>query len=465
MRLLLITLLILHSIPLNNANSIYEFSQPQLLILRNHSVKTWVEKGPLDPNRTDVRFLFHSSQFGFKNPNFIQNVSEFLMDNAFSTFHLISKATDDILENSENFSNFPEKPTLWIIDFQSKDYAKIFPQFEIRHQSCDEFEFFEKFGKNRYFQKFDLLLLETYSECGWKFYEKISKKSDFISRILSWQWKFFDIVLFESDETTDFTYSPNPEYREEFLQLENIKKQRYFQNDYMDALHQTAWICSIFLFFGEILAVLIVSFRWMSWENADRDNIYFSLRRIFFIYMTKSKPMKKGQFYLLFAHFCHIVTFMHYQPNWIYFFRQVMNLEMVYNLAKYFVEDSREVIWPLIVANEIFDMFRVLLFRTTEHLPFELQMLKICQTLHDFVLLNQYPQFSVLIWLLVILSLQIDSFSAYFHYPPLTWTVPIFDIAPTEVPKNRYMIYSRHVAAAFALFIFWLYLCFLRGDI
>ncbi|ULT92129.1 hypothetical protein L3Y34_009684 [Caenorhabditis briggsae] len=272
MRFLLITLLILYNLPLTNTTSIYEFSQPEYRIGKNHTVQIWEEIGTPDPNRTDVRFLFHSSKFGFKNPNFIQNVSDFLMDNAFSTFNLIADATDDILENSEHFSNFSEKSTLWIVDFQSKDYVKIFPQFEIRQLSCDEFGSFENFRDNRYFQKFDLLLLETNSQCGLSIHEEISKKSDFILQSLAknidlllleiysfcglkiqeeflqnsdfilqnlaLKWKFYDIILLETVETTNYTYSPYPEYREELLNLEKMKKQRYFQNIYIDALHE-----------------------------------------------------------------------------------------------------------------------------------------------------------------------------------------------------------------------------------
>ncbi|PIC30092.1 hypothetical protein B9Z55_021452 [Caenorhabditis nigoni] len=466
MRLLLITLLILHNLPLKNANSIYEFSLPEMEIEKDQVMKIWLEKGHPDPNRTDVRFLFYSTKFGFKNPNFIRNVSEFLMDNDFNTFNLFPEATDKILETSENFPELSEKPTLWIIDFQSKDYAKIFPQFELRQLSCDEFEFLEKFRKYRNFQKFDLLLLETHTKCGSKFLGNIwEKKLKLISILMVWNWRFHDIVLLETDETTDYTYYPNPEYQEEFLSLENIKRQRYFQNIYIDALHETARICSNWLFFLEILVLLWIALKWRVWENVERYNIYYSLRRIFCIFITKSKPMENGHLYLLFAHFLHIVTFMNYQPNWIFFFRQVMNLEMVYKLARYFVNDSREVNWPLIMNSEIFDMYRVLLFRTTEYLPFELQMLKILQTLEHFVLLNQYPDLNLLIWLLGIFSLQLLSFFLYFLYPPLTWTVPILDIAPTRVRKNRYMIYSRHVAVAFVLLVFKLYLSLLRGEI
>ncbi|PIC30088.1 hypothetical protein B9Z55_021448 [Caenorhabditis nigoni] len=236
MRLLLVILLILHNLPLKNANSIYEFSQPELKLGKNHNAQIWEEIGSPDPNHTDIRFLFHSSKFGFKNPNFIRNVSDFLlMDNAFSTFNLISDATDDILENSENYSIFSEKPILWIIDFQTRDYAEIFPQFEIRHLSCDEFDFY---GKNRYFQSCDLLLLETNSECGLKIHKEISKNSDFILQSLSLKWKFYDIILMETAETTNYTYSPYPEYREELRNLENMKRQRYFQNAYTDRLHE-----------------------------------------------------------------------------------------------------------------------------------------------------------------------------------------------------------------------------------
>ncbi|PIC30071.1 hypothetical protein B9Z55_021437 [Caenorhabditis nigoni] len=233
MRLLLTTLLILYNLPLTNTTSIYEFSQPEYRIGKNHTVKIWKEIGTPDLNRTDTRFLFHSSKFGFKNPNFIQNVSDFLMDNEFSTFHLITDAIDDILENSERISNFSEKPTLWIIDFQTRDYAKIFPQFEIRQLSCDEFGEFETFRENRYFQKFDLLLLETGSQCGLKIQEEISKNSDFILQSLALKWKFYDIILMETAETTNYTYSPYPEYREELRNLENMKRQRYFQNIYI----------------------------------------------------------------------------------------------------------------------------------------------------------------------------------------------------------------------------------------
>ncbi|PIC30079.1 hypothetical protein B9Z55_021444 [Caenorhabditis nigoni] len=125
MRLLLVILLILHTLPLKNANSIYDSNQPELQIGKNHNAQIKNETGIPDPNRNDTRILFYSSKFGFKNPNLIRNVSEFLKDNEFSTFNLIADATDDILENSENYSNFSQKPTLWIIDSQWRDYAKV----------------------------------------------------------------------------------------------------------------------------------------------------------------------------------------------------------------------------------------------------------------------------------------------------------------------------------------------------
>ncbi|PIC30093.1 hypothetical protein B9Z55_021453 [Caenorhabditis nigoni] len=443
MRLLLITLIILHNLPLKNANSIYEVIQPEPRIAKRDQ-KMWVETGTPDPNRTDIRFLFHSSIYGFKNPKFIQNISDFLLDNEFSTFNFVKEATNDILENSENFSNFPEKPTLWIIDFQSKDYAKIFPQFEIRQQSCDEFEFFENFGKNRYFQKFDLFLLETYSPCGLKFYNGISKKIEFMSRTLSRRWKFFDVV-FEADETTDYTYSPDPEYREELSNLKNMKRQRYFQNKYMNALHELAWICPFLYVPAEFFAVLFVAFRWVWWGSADEDNVYYVLRRCFDVFVI-SDAVRKVHVYLFIAHFAQIGVYLVSQRNWNYFFQQLMAFEMVYTVGKYIVDDSRKIVWPLILASEILELSHALKFRTTEFLPFELQMLKILRTLHDFILLNQYPQFSVLIWLIVIAYLQIFSFVFYFRFPPLTWTVPILDIAPTHVPKNPKMIYTRYVA-------------------
>ncbi|PIC30090.1 hypothetical protein B9Z55_021450 [Caenorhabditis nigoni] len=454
MRLLLITLLILHNLPLKNANSIYEFSLPELKTAQNHNVKIWNEIGLLDPNHTDIRFLFHSSKFGFKNPNFIQNVTEsLLMDNAFSTFNIIADATEDILENTEHFSNFSEKPTLWIIDFQSKDYAKIFPQFDIRQLSCDEFDFY---GKNRYFENFDLFLLETNSECGLKIHEEISKNSDFILQSLASKWKFYDIILLETAETTNNTYSPYPEYREELRNLENIKRQRYFQNIHIDKLQEMFRTLSENAFGIEIQLMIRLSNRFAFREDMDRFNVFYALRKLFYFFISNSKiPGFFPQLVPVAVYCIHIFTFLPIQQNRNNAFLQLMILEGIYIAAKYTVDDTRSVIWPFILVNEIVDLFTVFEYRTTEYLAFELQLVKILQTFYHFILLNQYPQFSLLIWLTVISTLQLLSFFLYFFFPPLTWTVPILDIAPIFGRKNRYMIYTRYVAAGFVLLIFW----------
>ncbi|PIC30078.1 hypothetical protein B9Z55_021443 [Caenorhabditis nigoni] len=452
MRLLLVILLILHNLPLKSATSIYEFSLPELQIGKNHDVQIRDEFGLLDLNHTDIRFLFHSSKFGFKNPNFIRNVSEFLLDNEFSTYNLIADATDDILENSENSSYISEKPTLWIIDFQTRDYAKIFPQFDVRQLSCDEFDFY---GKNRYFQNFDLLLLETYSECGLKIQKEFSKKWDFILNSLARKWKFYDIILMETAETTNYTYSPYPEYREELSKLENMKRQRYFQNVYIDALQEMfrAWSDQWHSIEMQVVQPLFCG--WMGRLDAHRFNVFYSLRKLFYFVITHTKLPKWPRCAHLPFYILHIIGFLPYPRNRINVTRQLMILEFIYIVAKYTVDDIRSVIWPFILVNEIIDLFSIFEYRTTEHLSFLQQLVKILQTFHHFLLLNQYPDFYILIWLLVIASLQIVSFFLYFFFPPLTWTVPILDIAPTQAPKNQDMIYSRYGALVFVLFSCW----------
>ncbi|UMM37891.1 hypothetical protein L5515_009512 [Caenorhabditis briggsae] len=134
------------------------------------------------------------------------------------------------------------------------------------------------------------------------------------------------------------------------------------------------------------------------------------------------------QFFTFYSYSSIIVVHLLLQRNRSRFFRQLIILEIIYKIAKYTVDDTRKVIWPFILANEIFDQLQVSWFLTTECLPFELQLVKILQTFEHFVLLNQYPDFSILIWLLVIVSLQLFTFYLYFRDPPLTWTVPIFDI-------------------------------------
>ncbi|PIC30077.1 hypothetical protein B9Z55_021442 [Caenorhabditis nigoni] len=452
MRLLLVILLILHNLPLKNAYSIYDYSLPELKIENNHTVKIWNEIGLLDPNHTDIRFLFHSSQFGFRNPNFIQNVSDFLlMDNAFSTFNLISDATDDILENSANFSNFSKKTSLWIIDFQSQDYVKIFPQFEIRQLSCDEFDFY---GKNRYFQEFDLLLLETYSPCGLKIHEEISKNSDSILQNLASKWKFYDIILLETAETRNYTYSPYPEYRKELRNLENMKKQRYFQNNvHIDEFHQLfrRWPKATF---GLEMQLLIRLLHGWGPEDITRINVIYPLRRLFYFVITNSKiPEFSPQ--LMPLPFCVILVFgfLILPPTRVNVVRQLMLLELIYIVAKYTVDDTRSVIWPFLLVHEIWDVVTVFKYRTTQYLPFGLQLWKMHETFYHFILLNQYPDFYILIWLTVIASLQIVSFSLYFLFPPLTWTVPILDIAPTEAPRDPFSHYTRYMAIGTILLI------------
>ncbi|CAO4381803.1 unnamed protein product [Caenorhabditis nigoni] len=474
MRLLLTTLLILYNLPLTNATSIYEFSQPEYRIGKNHNVQIWQEPGVPDLNRTDIRFLFHSSKFGFKNPNFIRNVSEFLlMDNSFSTFNLISDATDDILENSENFSNFSQQPTLWIIDFQSRNYAEIFPQFDVRDLSCDKFGSVGKFRKNRYFQNFDLLLLETNSPCGQKIHKKISKKWDFILQILALKWKFYDIIILETDKTTNYTYSPYPEYREELSNLENMKRQRYFQNIYIDALHEMSRDWSDFLTkisdtedgvsmdLVDCLVIALPPFRWIRRRNrTHRFNIFYPLRNVFYFMISRfadpngPKPLLSVP---LIFNILYIRLYVLALRNKRHFWRQLIVLEIIYKLSKYIVDDTRKVIWPFILANEIFDLKNVFKYRTTQYLTFELQVWKTIETFQYFILLNQYPDFYILIWLLGIFALQLFSFSLYFRYPPLTWTVPVFDIAPIFGRKNRYMIYTRYVAIGLVFVTFGLY--------
>ncbi|PIC30089.1 hypothetical protein B9Z55_021449 [Caenorhabditis nigoni] len=138
--------------------------------------------------------------------------------------------------------------------------------------------------------------------------------------------------------------------------------------------------------------------------------------------------------------------------------RQLMILEFIYIVAKYTVDDNRSVIWPFILVNEIWDVLTVFKYRTTQYLPFGLQMWKTFQTFQYFILLNQYPDFYILIWLLATVSLQIVSFFLYFLFPPLTWTVPVFDIAPTQAPKDPFSIYSRYMAIGLVLFVFVLHL-------
>ncbi|CAO4381802.1 unnamed protein product [Caenorhabditis nigoni] len=439
MRLLLTTLLILYNLPLTNTTSIYEFSQPEYRIGKNHNVKIWKEIGTPELNRTDTRFLFHSSKFGFKNPNFIQNVSDFLMDNSFSTFNLIADATDDILENSEKFSIFPEKPTLWIIDFQTRDYAKIFPQFKIRDLSCDEFGEFEIF-------------------------------IDISKNLISFSWRrilnFYDIILLESDETTNYTYSPYPEYREELRNLENMKRQRYFQNIYIDALHElsrewsdylTALFYHAYDFSVEIPVVMWIRYRWPERLDLDHFNVFYTLRKLAYFMISKLAEPDSRLSLTLFCYSFHVATYFLALENTVNFFRQLMFLELLYKLAKYTVDDIRSVIWPSILANEIWDVFAVFEYRTTEYLTFELQLVKILHTFEYFLLLNQYPDFSILIWLLVIFSLQLFSFSLYFLFPPITWTVPVLNIAPIIGPRNQYMIYTRYVAIGLILVIFGYY--------
>ncbi|PIC30091.1 hypothetical protein B9Z55_021451 [Caenorhabditis nigoni] len=468
MRLSLVILLILHNLPLKNANSIYEFSLPKMKMEMNHTVQIWDETGDLDLIRTDIRFLFYSSKFGFKNPHFIQNVFDSLMDNALSTVtriffpefskifvsNLITDATEEILENSENLSNFSEKPTLWIIDFQSLDYAKIFPQFDVRDLSCDEFDFY---GKNRYFGNFDLLLLETNSECGLNIHKEISKNSDFILQSLASKWKFYDIILLETAETTNYTYSPYPEYREELLNLKNMKKQRYFQNAYLDKLYEMCRTWSDNSYSIEMTLMIRLSARWGLREDIHRFNVFYALRKLFYFWISKQPFPESPKYFHLFFYVIHIFTFLPIRRNWINVVRQLMILEFIYIVAKYTVDDTRSVIWPYILVNEIIDLFGVFKYRTTEYLPFKLQLVKILQTCGYFMLLNQYPDFYILIWLLLIFALQLFSFFLYSLFPPLTWTVPILDIAPTEVPKNQYMIYTRYAAIVFVLSIFWVF--------
>ncbi|CAO4381805.1 unnamed protein product [Caenorhabditis nigoni] len=245
----------------------------------------------------------------------------------------------------------------------------------------------------------------------------------------------------------------------------NHTMNRYFQNKYIDALHEMCqkWSTVTFSFLMSSLPI-----RWISrnmeggrfnvdrWLESDRFNVVYPLRKLFYfvIFMKKISEYSQRDLHYSF----YVFPIVHYcipDRNRIQFFRQLMVLEFIYIVAKYTVDDIRSVIWPFILVNEIWDLFTIFKYRTTEFLPFEIQLVKIWETFQYFILLNQYPDFSVLIWLTVIATLQLLPFFLYFFFPPLTWTVPILDIAPSESPKNRYMIYTRYVAIAFVLLVFW----------
>ncbi|ULT92128.1 hypothetical protein L3Y34_009683 [Caenorhabditis briggsae] len=191
------------------------------------------------------------------------------------------------------------------------------------------------------------------------------------------------------------------------------------------------------------------------WRMDVQDyNVFYALRLFYFVISQPAVTPDILQFFTFYSYSSIIVVYLLLQRNRSRFFRQLIILEIIYKIAKYTVDDTRKVIWPFILANEIFDQLQVSWFLTTECLPFELQLVKILQTFEHFVLLNQYPDFSILIWLLVIVSLQLFTFYLYFRDPPLTWTVPIFDIEPLFVPRNPYMIYTRYVAIGLVLAIF-----------
>ncbi|PIC30073.1 hypothetical protein B9Z55_021438 [Caenorhabditis nigoni] len=276
--------------------------------------------------------------------------------------------------------------------------------------------------------------------------------------MLARKWKFYDIILLETVETTNYTYSPYPEYREELRNLENMKRQRYFQNEYIDALQEMFLEWSPLSFGIDLQLMISIPNYWLGRLDVHRFNVLYPLRKLACFVLSKKFPtnfLEAPRYFHVVLCGLHIHHYSMLLGNRINLFRQLMILEFIYIVAKYTVDDIRSVIWPFILVNEIWDVFTVFKYRTTEFLPFELQLWKFVQTLEHFLLLNQYPDFYILIWLTVIATLQIVSFFMYFLFPPLTWTVPILNIAPTRAPKNRYMIYSRYVAIAFVLLIFW----------
>ncbi|PIC30085.1 hypothetical protein B9Z55_021446 [Caenorhabditis nigoni] len=254
---------------------------------------------------------------------------------------------------------------------------------------------------------------------------------------------------------TEKSIISDPKYREELRNLDNMKRQRYFQNIFIEKLHKLFQGWQIMSFMVEIQLMIRLSSAWSLREDMHRFNVFYALRKLFYFVISNPKlPEFTPHFWPVCFQLIHIYGYLLLQGSQINFYRQMMILQIIYIVAKYTVDDARSVIWPFILVNEIWDVLTVFKYRTTEYLSFQLLLWKILTTFEHFVLLNQYQDFCILIWLLVIVSLQIFSFSLYCLYPPLTWTVPILDIAPTQAPKKRFSIYTRHVAIVIVLIIF-----------
>ncbi|PIC30070.1 hypothetical protein B9Z55_021436 [Caenorhabditis nigoni] len=202
---------------------------------------------------------------------------------------------------------------------------------------------------------------------------------------------------------------------------------------------------------------MLIRYRWPERLDLDHFNVLYTLRKLAYFMISKLAEPDSRLSLTLFCYSYHVATYFLSLENTVNVFRQLMLLELIYKLAKYTVYDIRSVIWPFILVNEIWDVFAVFEYRTTEYLTFELQIVKLLHTFEYFILLNQYPDFYILIWLSATFALQVFSFSLYFFFPPLTWTVPVLNIAPIIGPRNQYMIYTRYVAIGLILVIFGYY--------
>ncbi|PIC30087.1 hypothetical protein B9Z55_021447 [Caenorhabditis nigoni] len=256
---------------------------------------------------------------------------------------------------------------------------------------------------------------------------------------------------------TEKSIFSDPEYREALLNLENMKSQRYFQNIYVDTLHELFHVWPNVSFLANIQLMIRLS-SGRNPDNMHRFNVFYALRKLFYFVISNPKfPEFTLHCWPIPFYVIHILPHLIFQRSRNNVSQQLMILEFIYIVAKYTVDDTRSVIWPFILVNEIWDVFTVFKYRTTEYFSFQLQLWKTIETLQYFILLNQYPDFYILIWLLVIATLQILSFSLYFRYPPLTWTVPILNIAPTRAEKDPFSFLYRYMAIGFVLVIFWLY--------
>ncbi|CAI2353704.1 unnamed protein product [Caenorhabditis sp. 36 PRJEB53466] len=167
-----------------------------------------------------------------------------------------------------------------------------------------------------------------------------------------------------------------------------------------------------------VLPMLVQSF-WLrhGFMTNDQTNIIInSVNLVFFVF--------------------YISAFGYYQPKRKYLIGQLVFAAVVIKLAFAYV-DTHDADKSTTLAGGIYEIKRAVSMGTTEYIPagfqFAIFTLIVQWLLFGILHGNQFIAISNAAGLLV----NIATISLYFFYPPLTWTVPIFNIPPQKQDAKK----------------------------